>query len=1459
MAQVQGHSIDEQWDLSMQFEGLVELALHQTVETYIALATGKVLTADASFDSTTPSVYTIWQKQVDTSLGPFVYATFESAALNVAHGVANVADLPLGHGVPLISDDFTAGYVAQVKNQMVNVSDDLWSTINQELQKGVAANEGIEELSNRIRTAGAMTTARANATARTTVVQASNAGSLSQARLLGDDNVTKEWLATEDERTRPAHAHADQQRQPLSKPFEVGGFFLMYPGDPSGPAGEVINCRCTLVYNFAETTTVLHTCECSNAQTILAAVVPASSCVCPITASLAPSGYVSPVSSYAKAVKEDIYTKFQSPSKISPAYGGAKIHKQLEPIKNALHLTDADAEALLKAIDEQYALAGGKSSFAEKYEEWLNSPAGKKVVKVPLSAPSPLSPGFTMPTPASLGVAPVSAPTSFVARGLSVVPQPDVADLKFMKAAGGTHGAAFYEDVKTGEKWIFKPVPYGKEYVAKLEQVTAKLQSMSGLKQPSVYAVRMNGKYGSLQSMHDAVDAWPKKSDFKPLKLSDDDILELQREQIFDWFTGNRDAHSGNFLRLSNGHIVGIDKGAGFKTLNEKFPNWKVKYDVLPSTTLVYRDLWQAYADGKNVKLFDPSTGALHDLIKQISAIPDDDLRRMLTPFAQVALKEGKLPFNDIDKFMDAVIKRKNNLEADFAKMYDKAVAERAKSLSVSVPSVPTPSTPTLVTPPPIAAPVSTAAADLVDQLEPNLLPKQKNKLVNAFYEMDYSLSHGVTFEDAWGGAHIADVKKIPGLKTLSDDELIGFMKAYAQKNSFTSDLTKWPDTLGGAVSTPGVATGGVDFGTFESGLDAADKTNIVYTLQNIDDFMTNSGLTFDQAWSFEKFTIDNISGLKGLAQDEQAALLKAYLEKHHPTADLSKWPGATSTPAIVPTAPDFVTFETGLDAVSKTNLHTLIDDVDYRLEKGESFANAWNAQKSLIDTVPSLKPLTLDDQISLVKEYTAKNHPSYDLTKWPTTPPPSVVPTIVTPATATAPAAVDLLDISTVSDVHIKELAAKFKSIKPVTPNWGGSAVVKTLQETKKALGSEFAKYNDGQLLKMLDQATGAAGKTGKTFFGEAESWLKTPAGKKYATDAGLPGLLTPSAVAAPATTATATVTTTTGVTTSIPASLGDISGIDVATQQTIHSTFKAHGVYLSGPPSHIWDTLQKLKKTNPSFTGYSDLQLVRVVDEISAKKLGVANAHLYEDKLVNWMKTKSGHDHMAGKPLLAAKKAAKKFAKKSSYTPSSYSAPTTPATKMTVDVDPIPRNISATDNSFPVVSNSQAQTLQNSYTPWAPAQSTSLRHYTSNAGYTNMNKLLRDQIGTPSTLKHVKDAQAAMRPSTRPMILHRGTGTKQFGFKDNAPLADVEALVGKTLEDKGFMSTSVGGSAAFGGSPVLIEFEAPTGTQMAYVKSISHYSTEDEMLLAAGTRYKVLSVSKPGHQIIVRVRIVP
>ena len=60
-------------------------------------------------------------------------------------------------------------------------------------------------------------------------------------------NLEQEWLATLDNRTRHAHRVVDGQRVKVGEPFQVDGYDIESPGDPSAPGYLVYNCRCTLI------------------------------------------------------------------------------------------------------------------------------------------------------------------------------------------------------------------------------------------------------------------------------------------------------------------------------------------------------------------------------------------------------------------------------------------------------------------------------------------------------------------------------------------------------------------------------------------------------------------------------------------------------------------------------------------------------------------------------------------------------------------------------------------------------------------------------------------------------------------------------------------------------------------------------------------------------------------------------------------------------------------------------------------------------------------------------------------------------------------------------------------------------------------------------------------------------------------------------------------------------------
>ena len=61
-------------------------------------------------------------------------------------------------------------------------------------------------------------------------------------------NIVKTWVATNDLRTRSAHAAANGQQVNMEEDFVIGGALMKHTGDPRGGAKNNINCRCVIIY-----------------------------------------------------------------------------------------------------------------------------------------------------------------------------------------------------------------------------------------------------------------------------------------------------------------------------------------------------------------------------------------------------------------------------------------------------------------------------------------------------------------------------------------------------------------------------------------------------------------------------------------------------------------------------------------------------------------------------------------------------------------------------------------------------------------------------------------------------------------------------------------------------------------------------------------------------------------------------------------------------------------------------------------------------------------------------------------------------------------------------------------------------------------------------------------------------------------------------------------------------------
>jgi HK97 family phage portal protein len=133
----------------------------------------------------------------------------------------------------------------RVGEEVVRLLDDVTET----LEAGMREGESLGGLVDRIRsTVGASPntparggpTVRSQRIARTETLAAANSGTVEGYRQ-GDVEMM-EWLTSRDAHVRDSHAEMEGDITFVGQPFSNG---LLFPGDPAGPAEEIINCRCT--------------------------------------------------------------------------------------------------------------------------------------------------------------------------------------------------------------------------------------------------------------------------------------------------------------------------------------------------------------------------------------------------------------------------------------------------------------------------------------------------------------------------------------------------------------------------------------------------------------------------------------------------------------------------------------------------------------------------------------------------------------------------------------------------------------------------------------------------------------------------------------------------------------------------------------------------------------------------------------------------------------------------------------------------------------------------------------------------------------------------------------------------------------------------------------------------------------------------------------------------------------
>lgn len=123
--------------------------------------------------------------------------------------------------------------------------------LTRELEISLRREKGVYDLTQRVARVAQVSQSRAATIAQTERTRAQNMArwdSLLEANRTErahKKKYRKQWVSHQDGKTRDSHASLSGQVQYVNDPFvTMDGTKIMYPGDPSAPASETINCRC---------------------------------------------------------------------------------------------------------------------------------------------------------------------------------------------------------------------------------------------------------------------------------------------------------------------------------------------------------------------------------------------------------------------------------------------------------------------------------------------------------------------------------------------------------------------------------------------------------------------------------------------------------------------------------------------------------------------------------------------------------------------------------------------------------------------------------------------------------------------------------------------------------------------------------------------------------------------------------------------------------------------------------------------------------------------------------------------------------------------------------------------------------------------------------------------------------------------------------------------------------------
>lgn len=1451
----------------------------------------------------------LWAGQVTAELLPFLGATFSLTAAAVA---ASITEAFPDYDFPPVSDAFAEEYLASASNRLVGIGDTIWANMRQELLVGFSEGESIAELAARLQAVAGITEPRAHVIARTEVISASNIGSITQAKISGLVG-TKSWEATNDDRTRCTHRAADGQTVDLNGKFKLGGLgadlcndaaasYLDVPGDPTGPPGEVIQCRCTIIYDLdlPEEEPVVT----AAAQVHTGAMI-AFRMTEPDARCLELNGFEDADELHTTSLYLGDAVNFSDEDREGILGLVAGIAGEYDPITTntfALnifnpHVPDPDTALVLgveggdsglvelqqlitEVITSEYAIA-------TQHKPWVPhiTLAYSDDIMLAMKLADRLGPVtydrirvafggdvYDMPLGQVLTAADVNFDESKVKRdkkgkfakkagvpdsaGLAAVKSGDFSSLKRVGPQGGSNPGGIFE-APDGTRFYVK-VQKSKAHGAN-ERAAAVLYNEAGIDVPHVYEGKGIAEFGDgkFLTATELVDG--AKSDLSS-KLNDPAYVAKVREGFaVDAWLADWDAVGLNYDNIvtdKDGDPIRIDVGGSLKyraqgapkgdSFGDTVPEWKsMRSSKAPQASKLFKDATpeQLKASAERVKNISPER--IKELVKD-KALADKLIKRRADLIAQAEKEVGPLG---------------------------------------GAPTAPTPSAPSAPSGPAVAKLTNaviygkyTEGEVIATSTDGKTRLKYSGNKINEYEKVgdDWKLVKSHTK----GGAY-KDVNSLGKSWYMGE----GPAPAAAPTTPVTPSVPTAPVAtnapLAPGVSSPPVATVAVNLSPeslwankdkWADGEVMMEATPLAGTVQPPFRFVAKKSPSGESHMQLEvKNTTDGTWANFGLLNGPDQIKSIKNSSANNFTFSLKAPKAAMTTPGPVSTTPDFnanppMVFNiTGTDHLYQLGAEGKIPDGTVVMNATfQTYTQPY--QRVVWDKIPHTSDSAFNVQYfdhatgdwkyshSLFSSQSIDTYEKDPLLKVTWSNQFDFVPA---GSTSTTPAVVSLSPVQYATDAWDKRREypddmVLLEGLLPATP---GSATL------SKVRISTAKNQVDGSKIIVL-QTEGSPGQ-----------WLTVSVLKdKYQAE----DVLTDSAFNwKPVTpypvnmgTSTAPAPTTPSPPSGPPGP--PATGAPPATVTGVHkakikSTFSDNGVkWYTGSDK----MLTGLKAAHDKFPQYTLYQLLDVMDKTTTTG---TDPTPFTTKMKKYLATNKGAQHAKTLWGTAATFNAAKG------TPSSSTNANTSTPSITSGTAPTygpsagkPATLADYPTLTPTEASAMGTSMKNKYGKWTPEQQKALYHYTGYA-YGSMNGCLRKpSTCTASTIKYNNDAAAGMRPTTKAIKTFRGAGWSSFGLGlETSGLSEadrvkaLQAKVGKTVTEPGFLSTSVLPGKAFSG-PLRIEVHAPPGTPAAYVSGAnSQHPNEKELLYAPGLEYRVVEVLPPNpslgqYKTVVRLEVV-